>query len=369
MRFFKPIKIKPVAGIGSLLFCLISCQEPEQFGFLSDNISSKVDTIYVDRGISQTSQAPFYDLSTRPYHFSIGEIRNEDGAVSTQMTEEKEVRLWTDAFLPRIDTTEEAVMAKLQDTLIPPLLINPLTGVMQFTTATKYVDESDIFNIDLTVSNIAGEKELKDFVVVKLSSEGKLWEVNLTSTSVAYIMLGDEGKSHTAFTFYYDRDNLMKTIEAGTADFVKVSRISEEPDKGVKVFFRFIDKNGNPFPGDAIKLRPWENDVLPHYGDNSVNTVITDTGIEYNFPTVPWPAVNYMWDVGLSYYLSEQMPMSQLDTTALFSDSRNNIIPDERRPVNFVEYTGFYLSIRTGFRILTPGTWEIEYHFPFVTQQ
>ncbi len=369
MRFIKLIKIKPVAGIGLLLFCLMSCQEPEQFGFLSDNMSSKVDTIFVDRGISKTSQAPFYDLSTRPYHFAFGELRKEDGTASTQMTEEQDVRLWTDAFVPRVDMTEEAVMSKLQDTLLCPVIINPLTGVMQFTTATKYVDESDIFNIDLKVSNIAGEKVLKDYVVAKLSSEGKLWEVNLTATSVAYILLGDEGKSHTAFTFYYDRTNLMKTIEDGTADFVKVSRISEEPAKGVKVYFRFIDKNGDTFPGNAIKLRPWGDDILPHYGDNSINTVVTDTGIEYNFPMVPWPAVNYMWDAGLSYYISEQMPVSQIDTTALFSDSRNNLPIEDRRPSDFVDYTGFYLSIRTGFRILSPGTWEIEYHFPFITKQ
>ena len=347
---------------------MISCQGPEQFGFLSDNIVSKVDTIFVERGISKTSQAPFYDLSTRPYQFTFGEIRTEDGAVSTQMKEEKEVRLWIDAFVPREDTTEAQVMAKLQDTLLAPVIMNPLTGVMQFTTATKFVDEADIFNIDLNVSNIAGEKELKDFVVAKLSAVGKPFEVNLTSTSIAYVLVGDAGKAHTAFTFYYDKSDEMTTIENGTADFVKITKLSDEPDKGVKVYFQFIDKNGEPFHGDVITLRPWSGLILPHYGDNSIDTKVSESGLEFNFPMVPWPAANFMWDPGLSYYITPHLSMSQIDTTALFNDPRNDKAIADRRPSNFESYEGFYLSIRTGFRILTPGTWTIEYRFPFITK-
>ncbi len=368
MKLKQIIKNSPVAGIALLMYA-VSCQGPDQYGFISDNIVSKVDTIFVERGIAQTSQAPFYDLSTRPYQFSIGEIRTGDNTVSTQMTEEKEVRLWKDAFIPRVDITEEAVMSKLQDTLVPPVLINPLTGVMQFTTATKYVEEADNFHIDLKFSNIAGERDLKDFVVVKLSSAGKPFEVNQTSTSLVYTLLGDAGKSKSAFTYYYDKSDEMLMIENGTADFVRISRISDEPDKGVKVYLQFIDKNGDPFPGSLIKLRPWGDDILPHYGDNSVNTVVSETGLEFNFPMVPWPAANYMWDVGLSYYITENFPMSQIDTVALFTDARNDLPVDERRPTDFNQYLGFYLSIRTGFRILTPGTWKIEYRFPFITRQ
>ena len=367
MKSVQIIKIVPIASI--ILLCTVSCQKPDEFGYLSNNIESKVDTIFVERGIASTSQAPFYDLSTRPYHFSFTEIRTGDNVVSTQMLEEKEVRLWNDAFIPREDTTEEQVMAKITDTLLAPVIMNSLTGVMQFTTATKYVDESDIFNIDLKVSNIAGERELKDYAVIKLSSQGKPFEVNLTSTSIAYVLVGDSSKTKTAFTYYYDRADKMATIENGTADFVKVTKISDEPDKGVKVYFQFIDKNGDPFPGDVIQPRPWNGDILPHYGDNSVETLVTETGLEFSFPMVPWPAVNYMWDAGLSYYLSERLPMSQIDTAALFSDTRNDVALADRRPTNFYEYQTFYLSIRTGFRILTPGTWRIEYRFPFITKE
>lgn len=367
MKYVQIMKIKPITGI-LLLIWIVSCQEPEQFGFLSDNIVSKVDTIFIQRGISQVSQAPFYDLSTRPYNFSFGDITTEDGTISSQMTEEKDVRLWIDAFIPRVDTTEAQVMAKLQDTLLCPVIINPLTGIMQFTTATKYVDESNIFNIDLNVSNIAGEKYLDNYVVAKLSSEGKPFEVNLTSTSIAYVLRGNAGKAKTAFSFYYDKSDKMSSIEDGTADMVHITKLSDEPNVGVKVHFQFIDKNGNPFHGDKILLRPWNGDILPHYGDNSIETVVSDTGLEFNFPMVPWPAANYMWDPGLSYYISPTLPMAQIDTTALFSDTRNSIALKDRRPTDFESYEGFYLSIRTGFRILTPGTWKIEYRFPFITK-
>ena len=368
MKYFKKIKLKPLAGIFLLLW-LISCLEPEQYGYLSDNIVSKVDTIFVQRGISTISEEPFYDFSTRPYTFTFGDITTSSGEISSQMTEEKMLRLWTDAFVPREDTTEEQVMSKLLDTMLTPVIINPLTGVMQFTTATKYVDEDDAFTIDLNVSNIAGEKYLDDYVVAKLSSQGKEFEVNLTSTSIAYVLRGDEGKAKTAFVFYYDTSDEMASIEDGTAEFVKVTKESDEPTMGVKVFFQFKDKNGNPFNGNQILLRPWNGLILPHFGDNSINTVVTDTGIEYNFPMVPWPAQNYMWDPGLSYYISEIMPMSQIDTMALFSDPRNNYAPEDRRPTNFNSYDGFYLSIRTGFRILSSGTWRIEYNFPFITNE
>ena len=366
MKYIQITKLKPIASILILLW-VVSCMEPDQFGFLSDKMVSKVDTIYVQRGISTVSQAPFYDLSSRPYNFSFGDITYGSNILSSQMTEEKDVRLWIDAFVPRVDTTEQQVMNKLLDTLLTPVILNPLTGVMQFTTATKYVDESDVYTIDLQVSNIAGERYLDDYVVTKLSSQGKEFEVNLTSTSIAYVLRGDEGKAKTSFVFYYDNSEKMTSIEEGTADMVKVTKISDEPTKGVKVYFQFIDKNGNPFNGNQILTRPWSGLILPHFGDNSVNTIVSDTGIEYNFPMVPWPAANYMWDPGLSYYISPTLPMAQIDTAALFSDPRNNYAPEDRRPTNFNSYEGFYLSIRTGFRILSPGTWRIEYRFPFIT--
>ena len=144
MKYIQITKLKPLTSILILLW-MVSCMEPDQFGFLSDNMVSKVDTIYVQRGISTVSQAPFYDLSSRPYNFSFGDITYGDNILSSQMTEEKDVRLWIDAFVPRVDTTEQQVMNKLIDTLLTPVILNPLTGVMQFTTATKYVDESDVY--------------------------------------------------------------------------------------------------------------------------------------------------------------------------------------------------------------------------------
>ena len=368
MKFLQIIKIKPITGI-VLLLCVMSCKEPEEYGFLSDNIVSKVDTIFVERGISTTSQAPFYDLSTRPYHFSFGEIRTEDNTVSTQMTEEKEVRLWTDAFIPREDTTEAQVMAKLVDTLVTPVIMNPLTGVMQFTTATKFVDESDIFTIDLNVSNIAGEKELKDYVVVKLSAVGSPFKAT-TDAYIYYKLLGDEGKSHNAFFVTLDTYEDIDKIMTGTSDFFKVTKNSDEPTIGVKVYFQLIDKNGNPYNGNELLLREWNERWLPNFGDNSIYTVVTDTGIEFNFPMVPWPAASSEgWDPGICYYYTEQLPMSRIDTTALFSDPRNEAAPEDRRPPDFNEYIGFYFSLKTGIRIMAPGTYTIQFILPFTTNQ
>ena len=361
--------IKLITSIVILLGAT-SCQKPTTFGFLSDNIASKVDTIFVDRGITTTSQPPFYDLSTRPYNFSFGQVRIADNTTeSTQIFEEKEVRLWKDAFVPREDTTEAQVMAKLQDTLMSPLIMNPLTGVMQFTTATKYVDEADIFNIDLNVSNIAGEKYLDNFAVVKMSAQGNPVKVTV-DPYVYYILKGDNGKTHNGFNFILNTSEEKARVIDGTGDYYRVNKLSDEPTVGIKVYLRLVDKNGD-YIGGKLKTRwyPAYDTFLPHYGDNSVNTIESDTGFEYNFPMVPWPAKNFMWDDGLCYYLTNDFTMAQLDTAAMFTDPTIGDIPvEDRRPTDFESYQGFYLSLKFGIRIMESGTWEIAVQLPFITK-
>ncbi len=366
MKYIQIIKLKPLAGFLILLW-MISCMEPEQFGFLSDNMVSKVDTIFVARGITQESQEPFYDLSSRPYNFSIGDITYGENTLSSQMVEEKEVRLWKEAFAPRVDTTEAQVMNKLIDTMLAPVIINPLNGVMQFTTATEYVDEADAFTIDLKVSNIAGERYLDDYVVAKLSAPENPVKVTV-DPYVYYILLGDNGKTHYGFNYILNTSEEKARVIDGTGDFYKVNKLSDEPTKGVKVYFRLVDKNGE-FIGGKLKLRLWGDIWLPHYGDNSINTIESDEGFEYNFPMVPWPAKNFLWDDGLCYYHTYPFTMSQLDTASMFTDATIGDIPvEDRRPTNFESYEGFYLSIKFGIRIFEPGTWEIAIQLPFVTK-
>ena len=369
MKYIQLNKLKPLAGI-LLLLWMVSCMEPEQYGFLSDKMVSKVDTIYVQRGVSTISQEPFYDLSSRPYTFSLGDITYADNILSTQMVEKKEVRLWTDAFEPRVDTTEAQVMSKLKDTLLAPVIINPLNGVMQFTTATEYVDEADVYTIDLNVSNIAGERYLDDYVVAKMTATGDPVEI-ISDPYVYYILKGDNGKSHNGYKYELNTSEEKARVLDGTGDYYKVNKLSDEPATGVKVYLRLVDKNGD-YIGGKLKLRyyaPYGYD-LPHYGDNSINTVESDTGFEYNFPTVPWPVINYGFgDPGLCYYHTYDFTMAQLDTAAMFTDATIVDIPvADRRPTNFESYEGFYLSLRFGIRIMQSGTWEIDVQLPFITK-
>ncbi|GHT21301.1 hypothetical protein AGMMS4957_09860 [Bacteroidia bacterium] len=68
-----------------------------------------------------------------------------------------------------------------------------------------------------------------------------------------------------------------------------------------------MDANGQAFPGEAIANWPRDAKYLNNWFDNSIDTKILSDGVEFNFPTVPFPAFGRTYtggreSISLSYY-------------------------------------------------------------------
>src|SRR5690554_5079297 len=122
----------------SNLFVVSCFQEPDGIGYLSDDIYLKgADTIYVSIGGKGNTDYAWTDNSSEPLHFMIENIRDASNNRSEQFFEKYIYRTWIRPYDFLTDKTEEQVMAKLEDSNVEPVMINPINGQLLYTEVTS----------------------------------------------------------------------------------------------------------------------------------------------------------------------------------------------------------------------------------------
>ena len=362
-----------------------SCQKPDEIGFISDVIGTKEDTIYVARGIVQESQFPEIDGSTRPLDFQILQARyGDDGSsISEQLLLPMTVRTWKEPFDRTIHATKEEVMDIINDTLLAPVIINDKSGQLLFQTSTQYLDESEIYQIDVEVSNSRGVRTIENYAILKIDPIIP-YEVTATVNRVRIFYVTDD-QSQKIMAYYRNPDDLLEftaNLRNGADPFVKIARISEEPILEIKVHLSYQDKNG-------AYIDPREIDAWPFGGTGTINgkyqswfwnatdTSYTENAVVFDFPNTPWPFYSMNWPYPSAFHtlgyqeIKTPIPHSsmEVDTTAMLNDPLN-ITSDQNRQ-NFrdmYEAGKGYFSLYNTFaiRFNQAGTWHVTVKFPYV---
>ncbi|GGZ28021.1 hypothetical protein GCM10007049_21160 [Echinicola pacifica] len=348
---------------------VVSCTPPE-IGYLSEDIHSNQDTIYVPRGGFSVAARPAIENSTAPMEWEIVGFTDLDGNPNNELLDEHQIRIWKESFNGDTDTTLALAEQKLELSNEPSILINKVSGEFAFTQATKFV-EGDIFKVDVQVSNIKGSKLLQDFAVIKMQPFQPVeFPVEMRSR---LLFDSDNGNyiAHTGTITGPNDENIPSTLD-GTNPYFSIQKISEEPAYSVQVNMVIQDSYGETLNPNKVTFYPSGSSYLQNYHDNSVETITDDQQTSFFLPAPPFPQYgrNYTGNSSyLMYYLSRGDAFT-VDKEAYEAD-KGPKTPEEweefwapyRDPVTGNIRNHAY--IRWGIKILDSGTWEIKMKIPY----
>ncbi|WP_167612600.1 DUF5007 domain-containing protein [Maribellus sediminis] len=356
--------MKKLLYIFSILIAASSCVQPE-VGYISDNIHALEDTVFVPRGSFMTSAAPAAEGSTYPLKWVITDVQDENGNSTNELFEEHEILIWTSAFNPDTDTTLALAEEKLELSMQPTLLINDVSGELAFTQASKFV-ENDIFNIDVNVSNVRGDRQLDSFVVVKMMPFAPVeFPTEMRSRNNLIKTNGSKYDLATA-KIMNDYDDGVPSVLDGTHPYFSVTKASDEPSLGIKVIMTVTDSHDQPIPASKIAFYPSGASYLQNFHDNSTETVQSEFSTSFSLPAPPFPQFgrNYSGNSSyLMYYISTRDAFT-VDKEAYEADK--GAMDWSQFKVN--ETTGNIVCeayIRWGIKINDSGTWNIKMRIPY----
>ncbi|WP_343669714.1 hypothetical protein [Chitinophaga sp.] len=303
---------------------LLSCEKIEK-GFLSDSVYYLENPFTVQQGTTTTSSTLVADGSTNPINVKLLSVRNvyTGESADSMFLRPQTITIFKDA-VTQSDSTLALLNAKMQDSTVAPFSINPIGGRLQFTRASLYLDTGR-YTIDVNVSNIKGEKTLKnacDIIVTPLSA----------TYTVVY---------RRVQTTPPDNDADRTTVQEN--DTYPVD-IKYTPSDVSKVIIKWLDKNGKPFNPSTDMQRlaltyPTFHDWDPYYP-----VVTTDSTMEMEFPKL---------GIGMPLFTSLTVGGTAWTDGACLSYYR--ILP-KATDINKT------LRLTHSIKFLTDGIYEITFH-------
>ena len=355
-----------------LAMSLTSCfKEPKVQGYLGEGIHLQgADTMYVAIGSKAASSTAWLDNSTRPCTFRIENVRNRRGERVEGFFRTFPARLWNEPYDYLTDKTMEQVLGKLTDAMLTPLMINSVNGQLRAmeSTAEIGIKPGDVFHVDVSVSNSKGTAFLEDYAIIKFESGETQNDFVLTDLVNGICITNAAGEA----TFpYYDQINQNQSnftarreniyTDNGREPNLRIRKVSDEPSVGIKVFFKFYDKNGTLFdPADYATYSTTES-----YIDHGVSRVDSmEDGMLLEFPVTPWPV-----NTSLYSYLRGAVynDFSNLDVQALKAANKAGTIPFNAAwpSDDYAGSKGWYIRIRSMVTFYQPGTYEFVCKVPY----
>ncbi|HEX2848333.1 MAG TPA: hypothetical protein VHN59_17450 [Chitinophagaceae bacterium] len=335
----------------------------DEKGFISDNIYLKgADTIMVPLGGKGNTDVAWLDGSSMPATFSIENVRDANGNRSEQFFTLYPYKTWNKPYNNKTDTTIALINAKLTEQQLPAVSINPVNGMLQYLETTSNLKNAgDVYHVDVKVANSKGDRLVKDYAVLKLTSEKKPYTFYQAATAILLVNAGGQ----TTFTLYDNipedaLDRHQNIYSRNGKELVDIYKQSNEPTTGIKVIIKYLDAEGAVF---ASKDYATYATGTESYFDYSVNRQNTPEGAVVEFPVTPFPARQDL----LSYLKGGTMDFTKLDTASLHTEvyGQNkwpflNPWPDDSWGAS-----RWYIRLRSKVVFNESGTWVIAARFPY----
>ncbi|MCG8311375.1 MAG: DUF5007 domain-containing protein [Cytophagales bacterium] len=347
-----------------LIIAVLTSCEPPEVGYISDHIRALEDTVFVPRGVFKTSAAPAAEGSTYPLKWEVTAVTDGDGNPSNDLFDEYEILIWKKGFNSDTDTTLALAEAKLELSEQPTLLINEVSGEMAFTQASKYVS-NDIYKVSVNVSNVRGDRQLDDFVVVKLQPFQPVeFPVEMRSRLQLGKQAGGWDVGYTSKISNGEDANVSNVLD-GTHPYITILKTNEEPSLGIKVRMIICDSYDTPIDPSKVVYYPSGAGYLQNFHDNSTETTTDATSTTFSLPAPPFPQFGRTYsgnNTYLMYYLTTDDAF-EVDVAAFETDNG---------PKDWSVYTDpdtgeikCRAYIRWGIRINDSGTWELKMKIPY----
>jgi len=234
-------------------------------GFLSDHLYYLQDPLLAPQGSITVSSVLEVDGSTTPMHVELTKVVDSNGKrVDSLMATQDSFPGFKDA-INSTDTNLALLSEKIYFTKAPAMSINTLGGRIQLTPATINVPIGT-YTIDVRATNIRGSIDIP---------------------GACHIVITPQGPPDTVYSGTYA--GLVNPVTGTylTATANPQIQVNFYPSTTNKIVFKWLDRNGKPYNAKTygIAARPtrWNfHNFDPYYPQ-----VLTDTSVEYQYPTVP----------------------------------------------------------------------------------
>lgn len=256
---------KTLISLGLIVMMgFIRCNKVET-GFISDNMYYIENPLVTSQGTITVSSSIVEDGSTDPVSVQLTKVTDASGNDVMALLTKTDSIMGFSGSISYLDSTIALLNKKISVTAAVPLSVNPIGGRIQLTPATQFVSVG-AYSIDIKVSNIRGTK---------------------TIPNACKIIIGGAGSPDTVYAGTYAGMLDNNTLGYAAALANPNISVTYTPSQTNKLVYKFFDKNGkvyNPKAG-GIFTRPsrWSMKQFdPYYPE-----VLTDTSVEYQFPSVP----------------------------------------------------------------------------------
>jgi hypothetical protein len=234
-------------------------------GFLSKNLYYIDNPLYTTQGTVTVSTSLVVDGSTLPMTIELTKVTNEGGEDVTEMVSKPDSIIGFSGSITYADSTLALLNAKLVKTIAVPLSVNKTGGRIQLTPATKSIPTGE-YDLSLKASNVRGTVDLPNICKVIVTGSGDTY----TDFGGAYAGAFDPS---TGVYLYGVGLELPK---------VKFTKTDVN-----KIIYKFLDKDGNKYNPKAGGLTVRKNRWTMKQFDPYFKEVLTDSTVEYGYPTVP----------------------------------------------------------------------------------
>lgn len=256
-------KITGIMGCALALFCGWSCEKVKP-GYLSSDLFYVQNPLVAARGANTVSGALQVNGSTTPIYVEVVKIVDANGnRVDSLLATKGSFPGFSDA-ISAADSTLDLLNKKIVQVTAPAVSVNPQGGRIQVSPASKAIPMGT-YTLDIKVSNSSGSVMLP---------------------GACKIVVGASIPPDTVYSGAYAGTlDALGNYSGGLANpNVAVQYI---PSSTNKIVFKWVDKNGKVYDakvhGIDVRKGRWNfRNFDPYYPQ-----VLTDTSVEYQYPTVP----------------------------------------------------------------------------------
>lgn len=299
---------------------LIQCTKVEK-GYLSPTMAYSVSAFTAIQGRTASSYGLVSDGSSLPLTIELQHAYDSKGQIVDSMfTKTYPVTVWTAAYNNLTDTSFAAIAAKRTAAQLPPVIINPKSGVFQTNSATVYLP-LDSYTFDLKVTNAQGTIVLPKIITMNLTS-GK--QIETAPEQGAYSVGRLIANTASGATTYSGAPG---SFNGANNPFV-VETIVRYADTPNVLTYTIRDKNGVVFnakngeimkrPNSGLNPTPPFLQNLQDYAPDTFNQ--PDSGsLSLKYPLVPFPIAS----LGNGYNMYYRIPTAYvvIDSTTTWSSN------------------------------------------------
>jgi len=322
-------------------------------GFISSTMQYSTKLMVVPKGQVAKSNSLVSDGSSIPLNVQLYHIHDATGKqVDEMFAKTYDVAVWTKAYDPKLDTTFDLIMAKRKIEQLPPIIVNPTSGVIEANNATLNIPDGE-YSLDLKVTNSAGEQIIKNAITLDFQEQPPF----ITDVPAVGNFASGRASAGTAPVTYF--------FNGANNPFVEysINRFADTPNV---VLLQITDKNGVPFnpkTGEVIKRPQTGINPDPPYLQNleqySPDTYeALDTAMKVRYPVAPYPIAS-LGNTFMMYYNIKASAVTT-DSTSNWSANTEGV---KYKGTADSHYLGVYkdgrfdYSIRIPMRVQVPGSY------------